>query len=49
MAATCLNCKKRLSCGCQKAVASDGTSVCKACKAIYEANLKQSKLEKFVK
>ena len=49
MAATCLNCKKKLGCGCQKAVASDGTSVCKTCKATYEANLKQSKLEKFVK
>lgn len=40
MASSCLNCKKRLGCGCQKAVASDGKSVCKTCKASYEAKLK---------
>ena len=43
MATTCLNCKKRLGCGCQKAKASDGTSVCKTCKASYEAKLKTIK------
>jgi hypothetical protein len=47
-AATCLNCKKRLGCGCQKAVASNGKSVCKTCKAGYETKLKNN-LEKFVK
>lgn len=47
--ATCNNCKKRLSCGCQKAKASDGASVCKSCKASYEANLNKEKLNKFVK
>lgn len=49
MATACLNCKKRLGCGCQKAKASDGTSVCKSCKASYEASLKKDNLEKFVK
>ncbi len=49
MGAACLNCKKKLGCGCQRAKASDGTSVCKSCKATYEAKLKKDKLEKFVK
>ena len=47
MASTCLNCKKRLGCGCQKAVALDGKSVCKSCKAGYELKLKTN-LKKFV-
>ncbi len=47
--ATCNNCKKRLGCGCQKAKASDGTSVCKSCKASYEASIKNKSLNKFVK
>lgn len=47
--ATCNNCKRKLSCGCQKSKASDGTSVCKNCKASYEANLKKETLNKFVK
>lgn len=47
--ATCNNCKKRLGCGCQKAKASDGTSVCKSCKASYEASIKSKSLKKFVK
>ena len=48
MASTCLNCKKKLGCGCQKAVALDGKSVCKSCKAGYELKLRTN-LKKFVK
>ena len=47
--ATCKNCKKTLSCGCQKAKASDGTSVCRSCKTKYEASIKSKSLKKFVK
>ncbi len=39
--ATCSNCKRGLSCGCQKKTASDGKSVCNSCAASYEASLKQ--------
>jgi hypothetical protein len=41
--ATCSNCKKNLSCGCQKKKASDGASVCNGCVTSYEANLKQKR------
>lgn len=41
MATTCLNCKARLSCGCQKRKASNGTLVCSNCITKYEAGLKQ--------
>ena len=34
--AVCSNCKKTLSCGCQKRKASDGTSVCTNCISAYE-------------
>jgi len=34
--AVCSNCKKSLSCGCQKRKASDGTSVCTNCISAYE-------------
>lgn len=47
--ATCNNCNKRLSCGCQRAKASDGASVCKSCKTTYEASIKTKSLKKFVK
>jgi len=40
--ANCLNCKKALSCGCQKRTASDGKSVCSTCLQGYEARLKQT-------
>jgi hypothetical protein len=40
--ATCSNCKANLSCGCQKRVASDKTSVCSNCLSKYEASLKTS-------
>jgi hypothetical protein len=39
--ATCSNCKKTLSCGCQKRKASDGKSVCSNCLTSYEATLQQ--------
>lgn len=34
--ATCPNCKKNLSCGCQKRKASDGTIVCTNCISSYK-------------
>lgn len=39
--ANCLNCRTKLSCGCQKKTASDGKSVCKSCIKSYEAGLKK--------
>ena len=36
----CGNCKSKLSCGCQRRKASDGTQVCANCIAKYEAQLK---------
>lgn len=41
--AHCLNCKKSLSCGCQRKKASDGTSVCAHCITAYEAGIKNVK------
>jgi hypothetical protein len=38
---SCLNCKKTLSCGCQKRTASDGKSVCSNCLSGYEYSLKK--------
>lgn len=35
--AVCANCKKSLSCGCQKRKASDGASVCTNCIGAYES------------
>jgi hypothetical protein len=34
--AVCSNCKKTLSCGCQKRKASNGASVCTNCISAYE-------------
>jgi Zn-finger nucleic acid-binding protein len=34
--ATCPNCKKTLSCGCQKRKALDGTDVCTNCIGTYQ-------------
>lgn len=34
--ATCQNCKKNLSCGCQRKTASDGKQVCSYCINAYE-------------
>jgi len=39
--AACPNCKKALSCGCQKRVASNKTQVCTNCITAYEVKLKQ--------
>jgi len=35
--AQCSNCKKNLSCGCQKRTATDGKSVCTNCITNYQA------------
>ncbi len=40
----CLNCGTKLSCGCQKRVATDGKNVCSICLAAYETKLKAAKL-----
>ena len=37
---TCPNCNTKLSCGCQKRTASNGTQVCSTCLGSYESNLK---------
>jgi hypothetical protein len=37
---TCPNCKKKLSCGCQRRTASNGVSVCSGCLGSYEQTLK---------
>jgi len=36
---TCSNCKKSLSCGCQRRTASNGMAVCTTCIGTYEASL----------
>ena len=36
----CLNCNMKLSCGCQKRVATDGKSVCSSCISAYENKIK---------
>ena len=41
----CSNCKTRLSCGCQKRVASDKKSVCSNCLSKYEASLKTNTVQ----
>ena len=38
--AVCSNCKKSLSCGCQKRRASDGAAVCSNCISSYEKTVK---------
>ena len=38
--ANCTNCKRKITCGCQKRTASNGVSVCTNCLAQYEASLK---------
>ena len=49
----CTNCQTKMSCGCQKRVATNGVSTCSSCLAKYEAKLKVNKpndnLQKFVK
>ena len=36
----CTNCGNKLSCGCQKRIASDKKSVCANCLSSYEISLK---------
>lgn len=43
MAALCPNCKTKLSCGCQRRTASNGTTACSSCIDSYERELKKSK------
>jgi hypothetical protein len=43
--ATCLNCSKKLSCGCQQRKASDGKSCCTNCLSNYESKLKIGKVQ----
>jgi len=38
--AICPNCKKQLSCGCQRRTASNGSTVCSSCLNSYEKTLK---------
>jgi hypothetical protein len=38
--AQCLNCKANIGCGCNKRVASDGTSCCNNCLAAYESRIR---------
>jgi hypothetical protein len=49
----CGNCKAKLSCGCQRRKATDGTQVCSNCITNYETKLKANKakdnLQKFTK
>jgi hypothetical protein len=40
----CGNCKAKLSCGCQRRKASDGTQVCSNCLTKYEGQLKKKVL-----
>ncbi len=39
----CSNCNARMSCGCQKRRASDGTACCSSCLAFYEKGLQANK------
>lgn len=45
----CSNCKSKLSCGCQRKIASDKTSVCNNCIGQYEAKLKTQKIKEDLK
>lgn len=36
---TCLNCNAKLSCGCQKKVATDGKQVCSSCLTSYQKKI----------
>lgn len=44
----CPNCKRKLSCGCQKKKASNGSIVCSSCITSYEKKVKED-LSKFIK
>lgn len=38
----CNNCKSKMTCGCQKRTASNGTAVCSNCVMAYENSLKRN-------
>lgn len=42
---SCKHCNKAFTCGCQKAVALDGTTVCKTCLTAYnqQVNIQKTK------
>ena len=42
----CPNCNTKLSCGCQKRVASNGTQVCTSCQLTYEKQIRNIKDKK---
>lgn len=46
--ATCPNCKKALSCGCQKRTASDGKQVCSNCIKTYQPDATSTVTKKTV-
>jgi len=37
----CTNCNTRITCGCQRATATDGTKVCTNCVAPYNAKIQK--------
>lgn len=41
MAQICSNCRRKLSCGCKKRTAKDGTKCCASCVVAYEKNKKK--------
>lgn len=41
----CPNCNAKMSCSCQKRVASDGKAVCTACKPSYEIKIKKGSVK----
>ena len=45
----CPNCKAKLSCGCQRRKASNGTQVCSNCLANYEAQIKSKPIGNNIK
>ena len=40
----CLNCGTKLSCGCQKRVATDGKNTCSICLPAYKTKVKAAKI-----
>lgn len=42
----CTNCSKKITCGCQKRVATNGISVCTTCLGQYEADLKIKQIKR---
>lgn len=40
----CPNCGSKITCGCQKRIASDKKQVCSTCLALYEATLKEQQV-----